>query len=258
MPKPILIIRWGESNSAGRAFNSSATPAEQALQPRLQILNNNTLLFEPLQIGVNNIIDHEGATTGGGAAENPTWATSRHGWEVPLSSAIRNEEFGQRPVYLVHTGQGGSQAQSWGAAGPYMTKLVARINAAKSIIGNDYDVIIWATIGINDAINNGLSYRPTYNTLMSTNISFIRSQFPGYKVPLLMSGLTQAWPEYTEEVKRVCQNNEGHFISSIGASESNVDGGDGNHWGYSGVQTIGKRMVQKTKELLLNQNVLIL
>lgn len=255
MLEPILIVKAGESNSAGRALNSAATPEERAAQPRLQFLNNSTLLFEPLLIGTNNVIDHDGATNGSGLTENPTWPTSRHGWEVPLSTAIRNNEFGQRPVYMVHTGQGGSQAQDWSSLtnANRMVKLINRLNAAKAIIGNNYNVVIWMTIGINDAFNNGLSYRATYNTLMATYLANIRLQFPGRKCPILITGLTQAWPEYTEEVKRVAFNNDAKFVPSLGASESSADGGDGNHWGYSGVQTIGKRLIRETKSLVMRQ-----
>jgi lysophospholipase L1-like esterase len=127
-----------------------------------------------------------------------------------------------------------------------MGRLINRLNAAKAIVGSNYDVVVWMTIGINDAINNGLSYRATYNTLMATYLANIRLQFPGRKCPILITGLTQAWPEYTEEVKRVAFNNNARFVPSLGASESAADGGDGNHWGYAGVQTIGKRLIKQT------------
>jgi hypothetical protein len=135
-----------------------------------------------------------------------------------------------------------------------MGRVVNRLNVAKSIIGGDYDVVVWLTIGINDAINNGLSYRPTYNAKMAIYLSNIRAQFPGRKCPILLTGLTQAWPEYTEEVKRVAFNNPNcTFIPSIGASESDLEGGDSNHWGYSGVKTLGNRLILRTKELLIPQ-----
>jgi hypothetical protein len=135
-----------------------------------------------------------------------------------------------------------------------MVRLINRTNAAKAIIGNSYDVVVWLTIGINDAINNGLSYRATYNQKMAAYLTNIRAQFPGRRCPILLTGLTQAWPEYTEEVKRVAFNNpDCTFIPSIGASESNTDGGDSNHWGYGGVQTIGNRLIRKTKELTIGR-----
>ncbi len=252
MPKPLLIIKWGESNSAGRALNSAATNEERAVQHRLKFLNNTSFSFENLLIGSNNIIDHVGATTGGGITETPTWASSRHGWEVPLSTAIRKNVFGQRQIYMIHAGQGGSQSQSWGS-GVYQDKLASRVNAAKSFIPN-FDVIVWGTIGINNAVNDGLNYRQTYVSDMSTNLSAIRALLPSHKVPILLTGLTQSWLEYTEEVKRVCTLNPNtYFISSIGASESNTDGGDSNHWGYSGVQLIGNRLIKKTLSLIQPQ-----
>jgi hypothetical protein len=256
MPKPLIIIPTGESNSGGLAYNSSATVEEKLSQSRLKILNNNTLLFENLLIGTNNITDHEDATDGYGLTLSPTWASSRHGWEVPLSTAIRRNEFGQIPVYLVKTGQGGSKVAEWESlsGARRMAKFIARVNAMKNIIGNQFDVVVWMSIGINDAINNGLSYRTTYNAKMAIYLANIRAQFPGRRCSILMTGLTQAWPEYTEEVKRVAFNNPNcTFIPSLGASESSTDGGDGNHWGYSGVQTIANRLIRKTKELIIPQ-----
>lgn len=254
MPKPLLIVKWGESNSAGRALNTSATAAERLSQPRLKYLNNTSLLFENLLIGTNNIIDHQGATDGGGITENPIWSAGRHGWEVPLSTAIRDNAFGQRQVYMVHTGQGGSQSSGWTEGGVFMVKATNRINAARAILNNDYDVVVWGTIGINNAINQGLSQRSVYVSEMLTTLTVLRSKFVGKKVPILLTGLTAGWPEYTEEVKRVCQQSANtRFIASLGASESSADGGDSNHWGYSGVKTIGIRLIKATLAISVPQ-----
>jgi Carbohydrate esterase, sialic acid-specific acetylesterase len=255
MPKPLVIVFTGESNTGGLAYNLSATADEKLPQPRLKILNNNTLLFESLLIGTNNITDHEDATDGYGLTLSPTWASSRHGWEVPLSTAIRRNEFGQRPVYLIKTGQGGSKAAEWESlsGARRMSKFIARINAMAAIVGNQFDVVIWMSIGINDAINNGLSYRGTYNAKMAIYLANIRAQFPGRRCPILMTGLTEAYPEYTEEVKRVALNNGAVFVPTDGASQIDTEGGDVNHWGYSGVQTIGNRLIKLTKSLTLPQ-----
>lgn len=99
-----LIIIVGESNSGGYALNSELSSSELLARPAVQILNNNTLVFEDLQIGVNNLIGHSGLSNG------PT-----HGMESGLANSIESGlNWGVDQIHLVKTGQGGSQVSQWG------------------------------------------------------------------------------------------------------------------------------------------------
>ncbi|MBL8182439.1 MAG: InlB B-repeat-containing protein, partial [Blastocatellia bacterium] len=89
-----LVIITGESNSGGYAVNADATPTELSARPGVQILNNNTLLFEDLDIGTNNLIGHAGLS------ENAT-----HGFELGLANSVAASEWPNSPVYLVKAGQ---------------------------------------------------------------------------------------------------------------------------------------------------------
>lgn len=244
MPNPLVIIKWGESNSAGRALNTSATAQELLPQPRLRYLNNTSLTFENLTIGTNNILGHDRANAANGVDEPTSWAKTRHGWELTLARRITENTFGLRPIYMLHTGQGGSLAAEWGAGSSYMETYNTRVTALKNALPA-FDCVIWGTIGINDSINRA-GQESSYITAMAGNLTRLRAPF-NQKVPIFLTGLTNAHSSYTQAVKAVCDNNPNtYFVPSLNASENPADGGDSNHWGYQGVQLIANRLIRQT------------
>jgi hypothetical protein len=142
-PASPLIIFAGESNAAGYALNTDASAPELAVRPEIKIINNLTLLFEDLDIGTNNNLD------------TATIDSTRHGIELELANAVAAGRFNQSLLHIVKTGQGGSNIQDWdvGAPSGFWTKLVARVNAATTLLAADGKTavpIVFYSQGIND------------------------------------------------------------------------------------------------------------
>jgi hypothetical protein len=87
---PLALVFAGESNSGGIALNSEATPAELAPRPAVQIMNlySGTFGFEPLRIGFNNVVDHEGLSTNPIYVPMPPNGILVHGMELGLTNAV--------------------------------------------------------------------------------------------------------------------------------------------------------------------------
>lgn len=232
MPRKLLVIIAGESNSAGRALNSDAIAPELAVNPRLKILHNTDLVFQDLNIGTNNIVDH--------AATDATWRSTRHGWELPLSVAVNSNVFGGGTVHLIKTGQGGSRISEWGAGGAYRTKFEQRVNAARTILGADVTPVIWYTQGINDAIDNNLI--SLWSSQTKAHFAWMKSFIPGARI--MLCELTPPYTAYSDECRRIARSMGG--VTLIPTKGAGLDNGDGNHWGYHGVKTIGSRLIKAT------------
>lgn len=146
---PLLIVFAGESNAAGYALNTSATAPELATRTEIKIINNTSLLFEDLHIGVNNNLD------------TATIDSTRHGIELELANAVAAGRFNQSFLHIVKTGQGGSNIQDWdvGAPSGFWTKLLARVNAATTLLaasGKTAVPIVFYSQGLNDKAGNNL------------------------------------------------------------------------------------------------------
>jgi hypothetical protein len=93
-----LFVYSGESGAAGPHDTIGLSAADKAPYDRIQILNNVTKLFEPLQIGVNNNI-------------NVNFSPG-YGWELELMKAMKaNEVFVGDTVYLVKTARAAATIQ---------------------------------------------------------------------------------------------------------------------------------------------------
>ena len=136
-----LFVFFGESNSGGLAPNSSAT--SQELAPRnLQILNNNSFQFEPLDIGTNNLIGH---------SQLEYAMYNSHGMELQLANKYDEGYFGSDEVFLVKAGQGGSFIADWEAGDTNYTTFLSRVNQAISLLNiASEDVYFMLSIGINN------------------------------------------------------------------------------------------------------------
>lgn len=137
-----LVFIQGESNAAGIADDASATAAELAPFPDIQILNNTTLTFEDLDIGSNNEI--------GQYVPDPP---NQHGLELGLLRAVADGRL--PPLYLVKCGASGSWVQQWqpgderdlwGECAPRMDAALAALREA----GHTPRITVWQSLGLND------------------------------------------------------------------------------------------------------------
>lgn len=139
---PLLFVFFGESNSGGIAPNSSATLQE--LAPRnLQIMNNATFQFEPLDIGTNNLIGH---------IQLEYAMFNSHGMELQLANKYDANFFPNNEVFLVKAGAGGSKIADWNTGGTYYTNFLSRVQNAIDLLfyENPINIKFMLSLGIND------------------------------------------------------------------------------------------------------------
>jgi len=225
--QPVLIITWGESNSGGYADNGFASGDE--LAPRtLPILNNNTLLFQPLDVGTNNLIGHTGLT-----------CCTTHGMEIGLANAYEDGDFEGHPVYLVKVGQGGSTIAEWETTDDHYDTMVVRLNAAieqiLELTGQVPKIFVWGSIGINDRIAGTTT--GTFKTAYKQFITDIRATINGitgqsHVIPFLFTRFDSmptnlAYETIFGEIDS--EVSDCYAVSTLGA-----DLKDGNHWQYAG------------------------
>jgi Carbohydrate esterase, sialic acid-specific acetylesterase len=231
----LLIVFNGESNSGGYAPNSSATAQELAPNSLVKILNNNTLLFEDLHIGVNNLLGHAGLSLG------------THGWELGLAIeaiAARGVE-----VYLVKTGQGGSSISDWNATGSYFLTAAQRINRAKQLVGQS-SLAIWYSQGINDAYYNTMSEQAWQQATIAY-LNRLRAVV-GEGALTLLSELTPQWTTKNSGLRTVSANvSNSAVVSAAGASILP----DLNHFDYAGMKLIANRLFQYTLNYIPSNNM---
>jgi hypothetical protein len=239
-PANLLIIFSGESNSGGFAPNSQAPVSELGLRPNVRILNNSFLKFEPLDIGVNSLIDHAGLS---GVYSNI------HGFELGLANEADAGKLGRDPIYLVKTGQGGSTIQSWGVGDTYYTKFLARTRAARAVFTAAKTTvlpILWYTQGINDAFYNSITVSE-WKTLTLAHFAKIRQEIPD--LIILFAEITPKWGVYNQAIAEVvAATSNCYLIKNTNATVLP----DLNHWDYFGAKLIASRFVDKTAELIQN------
>jgi len=226
---PLLFISFGESNSGGYAENMDATLVE--LQPRmeLQFWNVRTTLFEPLEVGVNNNLDHF-------RLEPKT-----HGWELGLANQVEAGKFGLRLIYFVQTGQGGSVVSQWSVDGLYWPKFLDRTRKAREAIKPDPDIVVWVTLGINDAIAG--TPPKYYESAMIEILQRLQSELPRATICIAkLPPLNENYNEYSRRVDSISQQ-----LENVTAVEVNgLDMRDDNHWSYEGMKALSTRMIEAT------------
>jgi hypothetical protein len=199
------------------------------------ILNNSTLQFEQLHVGVNSLIGHQDL--------NPA---NTHGWEIGLANAVESGQMRPSPVYLLKTGQGGSIISQWDFGSSYYNTFLARLNAAKALLENQpYDPILWYTQGINGVSADNIG---EWKTATIAHFSKIRQQLPG--LPICFSTLPTTWPVAAAvtntAIQEICETVDGcYLVSTEGATMR-----DQTHWDYAGMKTIAARMVAQTNKVL--------
>jgi hypothetical protein len=228
-----LIITTGESNSGGYGQNSDATEAELAARPVVQILNNETFLFEDLDIGTNNLLGHSGLES---------VALTRHGIELELANQSDLGDWFTSPIYLCKTGQGGSRVSSWvNPAGSNMARLAERVSRAGHLLKSQnivYRAAVFLTIGVNDG-NDGTSeslFRERLRAYINNVRAVVGARAP-IVIPLLESlpGTPESPPTYiSDSLAAVASEYENVYtFSTTGFGADDV-----NHWGYLGLKDV--------------------
>jgi len=223
-----LVIITGESNSGGYAVNADATVAELSARPGVQILNNNSLLFEDLDIGTNNLIGHAGLP------ENAT-----HGFELGLANSVDASEWPNTPVYLVKTGQGGSTISQWTVGSPYWTTFNQRVTAAVNNLtanGKTPMVYILYSHGINDALLG--TPVATWKNDTIAHLAKIRRAV-GPSAILMTRLMSPAYDTYNTAIDEIAAADD--LTLAIDVTGATLR--DANHWDYAGMKLIASRMV---------------
>lgn len=234
--KPLLVIINGESNSGGYALNSEAPNEEKGVQSQIQILNNTTLVFEDLNIGVNNLIDHAGLSNG-----------STHGFELELAIRANTSGF-YNNVHLIKTGQGGSQISQWEPGSTYLTKFEQRITAAKSLIDfEDYNIVVLFSLGINDAISG--TNIITWKEDVVDHFTRLRTLIGQGNVPIIMTEFQgmggTGYPTYVTAIRELAASITN--VYSIDVTGAGLR--DTNHWNYSGMKSVAGEMLDLAETL---------
>ena len=246
-PGVLLIVAAGESNAGGIGQNSLATAGELGVRSEVQILNNTTLLFEDLDIDVNNLIDHDGITGPG-----------FHGIELQLANAVAAGRLSESPVYLVKTGQGGSLISEWepGHASDYWTKFLERVGAATSILGSgNFRPIVFYTQGVNDSIGNstyvGGAVTPTdaatWKTATIAHLARIRAEL-GSKTKIVMTKFNSpTFDTYNTKIDEIVAGDSRTVaISTPDHRENNKYWReDYYHWSYTGFKLLCELFIDK-------------
>lgn len=224
-----LIVFTGESNAGGYALNSQALPAELEELPEVQILNNDTLLFEDLHIGVNNKLGHTG--------HEDSWYTT-HGWELQLANNVEAGVSFPNPCYLVKTAQGGSAIADWDPAYDYWTWFQDRVDAAISLVrdatGREPTLYIFYSQGINDGIA-GTNIN-TWKTLTLAHFDKIRVKY-GF-VPIVMTKFMNTYSAINTAIDQLVLLRPDLY--AVNTSDATLR--DANHWDYAGMKLVSDRM----------------
>jgi hypothetical protein len=245
---PLAIVFAGESNSGGIALNSEATVAELAARPAVQIMNlySGTFVFEPLDIGFNNIVDHQGISTNPLYVPTPPHGILVHGMELGLANAVEAGMFpGDAQVYLIKTGQGGSRIAQWEVGGVYWTKFLERVRAAKLALPGTTRWVVWYSQGINDVYASVPIAE--WKTATIAHIAKLKAELPRCQIiftEFQSMPANSGYPAVNAAIQEiVAADPDLASVSSVGAG---TDGA--NHWSYAGYKdVVVPALVAKTR-----------
>ena len=238
----LSFVITGESNSGGIGLNSSATAGEVAPRSAVQIMNltSGNFLFENLDIGTNNLRDHDGLSG---------YYDCCHGLELGLANSTEANAFPDNPqVYLIKTGQGGSQVSQWNYSGAYFTKFLQRTAAAKTQIPSNRKWVVWMSIGINDGIA-GTNIN-SFKSNLTTYIDNIKADLPGAIIIMTQfqsMPASSGYPTINAALADVAALEPNVYVVDTSAA-TGTDGA--NHWLYSGLKSVASSMTTVTKNVL--------
>ncbi len=229
----LSFVITGESNAGGQVFNTAPTSEELAPTSEVQILNNTSLVFEDLDIGTNNNIDHFGLT-----------CCTTHGFELELANRTKEYAFTDLPmVYLLKTGHGGSRLSQWDVGQSYWTKFLERTAAAKTQLPSPRQWVVWMSLGINDFYAS--TSTASFKSAMLSHINKIKADLPGAIVIMTQFQSMTAnggYVSYNQAMAELAASEEGvYVVDSTGAALDDM-----NHWSYTGLKTVADRMITIT------------
>lgn len=231
--KPILVIINGESNSGGYALNSEAPGAEIGVRASVQILNNNTLVFENLNIGVNNLLGHAGLSNG-----------TTHGFELQLANKAEESDFYSEGVYLIKTGAGGSTIGQWNVGGGYYNTMESRIQTAQGLINfSEYNIVVLYSLGINDGIAG--TNMTTWKSGVTNHFAEMRTIIGQGNVPIIMTefqGMGSGGTQYSS-VNTAIQELASTLTNVYSVNTAGAGLRDVNHWNYAGMKQVTESML---------------
>jgi hypothetical protein len=224
-PRKLLVIITGESNAGGYALNTDAKPEELAPRKSVKILNNETLKFEDLDIGENNILGHAGLETIG-----------THSFELELANLADKFPAGELPVYLLKTGQGGSRIAQWAIDRPYYATFLERLHAAqKSLDGVEVEPVVFFTLGINDALDG--TKLEDWKSAVKVHFIHLRKEL-GPDTPIVMTRLMKQFAPYNAAIEEICAE----VSNTYSVDTLDIPLRDPYHWNYTGMKRITNRM----------------
>jgi hypothetical protein len=229
----------GESNSGGQARNIDALSSEIGPRENTLILNNNTLEFETLNIGVNSLLGHFNFTALNRA--------ELHSWELGLAN-LRDAGTLRTPLRIIKTGQGGSKIAEWAVGGNYSgvvepwTKMQERIDAAMAILnptGVKFGLLYHQ--GINDVIANTAA--ADWKAATKAHFDKIRAKYG--LVPIVMGKIQSTagslYSQYNTAIEEICSEMSNVYFVEV----EDLPKDDIYHFSYVGQKTLAARLVQK-------------
>lgn len=226
-----MLVMSGESNSGGQVPIGSASAGELQPRPALQIYNPTTQVFETMQLGVNNLIDHFGLT------DNTVMSWENELANLASAATIKN------PTYLVKTGQGGSTIAQWNTGGTYSNKFIARVDTALSFLpattGAKFALLY--SQGINDRVSGSWN-AATWKAATIARFNYLRSVYGLF--PIVMTKFMYPFADIDAVIEQICTEVENCFF----VNTADLGTLDAYHWDYAGQKTIASRMVDKLRQ----------
>lgn len=231
-----LVVFAGESNSGGQALNRDASKEELSVRQGTHILNNYTLSFEPLHVGVNNLLGHSGMKSD----------TTMHSWELQLANKEAGGEFFD-DLYIVKTGQGGSKISQWEKQKPFADTFDKRLTVAIDYLSNETDKVNFAMFysqGINDLIARDWDV-DLWEKKTIERFNYLRQKYGHF--PIIMTRFFDIPGKNVEElnaaIERICQTiSDCHFVET-----ADLPRDDKYHFSYLGQKILADLLVNKLK-----------
>ena len=230
--RAVLIVINGESNAGGMAKNKDATPYELEVNNQVYIFNADVFDFQPMQIGHNNNTGHFGLDS------------YMHGVELGISNKVREGVFGDKLVFIVKTGQGGSKIEEWNERSEYTRIMKERINYSVKYLtdrGFDFESFVIYTQGINDAVKEGGDTVENWKEKTIRHIGSIRGILGDIKVFFIKHMIHPELVPYIQAIDDLSSIDRNIIpISSEGATLE-----DKYHFDYFGMKLISYRIIEK-------------
>lgn len=227
-----LIVFHGDSNSQGIGKNDSALVSEIGVRSSVNIVNNNTLVFETLNIGVNNEI----------GGNMPADSLSDHGWELGLANSTDSGTLSS-PAYIIKTGQSGATVLRLDT-GAFWNAFTSRIDTAIKQLPTSHTIFMFYSEGINDCNTNV----PVLTWVANTKIHIARIRAKYGKVPIFMTRMPSGSinpvlsAQYDAAIINLASDITDFYAISTSGAEIN-----GIHWTYNGLKVLATRMIYTLK-----------